>query len=236
MKSIAIMQPYFLSYIGYFQLINEVDEFIVYDNIQFTKRGWIHRNRILENGKDVFISLPLKKDSDFLNVNKRYLADDFDKQRIKLLNKIKNNYRKAPFFEDVFPLVKKVLYYDDNNLFQFILNSIIEICNYLGIKTPIKISSTINIDHSLKGAEKVKAIVKALKADVYINPIGGVDLYNKMDFANDDIDLKFIKTNEFEYCQFDENNFIPFLSIIDVMMFKSKKLIQEESLKQYNTL
>jgi hypothetical protein len=235
MKSIAIMQPYFLPYIGYFQLINSVDEFVVYDNIQFTKKGWIHRNRILENCKDVFISLPIKRDSDFLNVNQRYLADDFDKQRVKLLNKIKNNYRKAPFYEDVYPLVEKVLKHYDSNLFRFILNSIIEICDYLGIKTPILVSSKIDIDHELKAEKKVKAIVKALQADEYINPIGGVNLYDKKDFSKDGIDLKFIQTTDFEYKQFNENNFIPFLSIIDVLMFSGKNLTQE-SLNHYRTI
>lgn len=230
---IAIMQPYFLPYIGYFQLINSVDEFVVYDNIQFTKRSWIHRNRILENGKDVFISLPLKKDSDYLNVNERYLADNFLEYKIKILNKIKNNYRRAPFYSTVYSLIERIFEYENHNLFEFVFNSIIEVCNFLGIKKPIKISSSINIDHSLKGAEKVKAIVKTLKANIYINPIGGVDLYIKNDFSIDGIDLKFIQTKEFQYKQFDDNNFIPFLSIIDVMMFNKKEEVKE-MLNQYN--
>lgn len=136
MKSIAIMQPYFLPYIGYFQLINSVDEFVVYDNIQFTKRCWIHRNRILENGKDVFISLPLKKDSDYLNVNERYLADNFLEYKIKILNKIKNNYRRAPFYSTVHSLIERIFEYENHNLFEFVFNSIIEVCNFLGIKKP----------------------------------------------------------------------------------------------------
>ena len=65
---LAIMQPYFFPYIGYFQLIAAVDQFIVYDNIKYTKKGWINRNRMLQNGKDVMFSLPLKSDSDFLDV------------------------------------------------------------------------------------------------------------------------------------------------------------------------
>ena len=81
MKSVGIMQPYFLPYIGYFQLMNEVDEFVIYDNIQFTKRGWFHRNRILQNNKDVYISLPIQKDSDYLDVRDRFIAKDFEKQR-----------------------------------------------------------------------------------------------------------------------------------------------------------
>ena len=85
---LAIMQPYLFPYIGYFQLIQAADKFVVYDNIQFTKKGWINRNRILVNGKDEFITLPLKKDSDFLNVNERTVAETFKTDRIKLLRKI----------------------------------------------------------------------------------------------------------------------------------------------------
>ena len=94
---LAIMQPYFFPYIGYFQLMNAVDEFIVYDNIEFSKKGWVNRNRILVNGNDVMFTLPLKKDSDFLNIGDRYLADIWSEEKIKLLSKITETYRKAPF-------------------------------------------------------------------------------------------------------------------------------------------
>lgn len=79
MKNIAVMQPYFVPYIGYFQLLKAVDIFVVYDNIQFSKKGWIHRNRVLSNNKDVWISIPLKKDSDFLDINERFLSDGYEK-------------------------------------------------------------------------------------------------------------------------------------------------------------
>ena len=92
---VAIMQPYFFPYIGYFQLIASVDVFVVYDNIKYTKKGWINRNRILQNGKDVMFTLPLKKDSDFLDVRERELSADFD--RVALLNKIRGTYQKAPY-------------------------------------------------------------------------------------------------------------------------------------------
>ena len=75
------MQPYFLPYIGYFQLIKAVDKFIIYDNIQFTKKGWINRNRILVNGKDEYISIPLEKASDYLKINERYLAKNWKNEK-----------------------------------------------------------------------------------------------------------------------------------------------------------
>lgn len=215
------MQPYFFPYIGYFQLINTVDEFVIYDNIKFTKKGWINRNRILVNGTDAVISLPLKKDSDYLHVKDRYLAESWEIDKKKILNKITEAYRKAPFFKEIFELIEKCLMHDDTNLFKFILNSIYEIMNYLDMKTKITLSSTININHQLKSEEKVIAICNYMGANIYINPIGGVNLYNQDRFKSQNLILRFQKAHIFSYIQFN-NNFIPSLSIIDVMMFNSK--------------
>lgn len=221
----AIMQPYFFPYIGYFQLIQSVDKFVIYDNIQYTKKGWINRNRILTMGEPSHISLTLKKDSDYLNVADRFLADIWKEERVKMLNKIKPSYSKAPYFKEVYPIIESCILYEDTNLFNFILNSVKIICEFLDIKTSIEISSTINIDHTLKGKEKVIAICKELNADKYINAIGGVDLYDKEEFKNVGLDLSFIKADSIVYKQYSEN-FIPYLSIIDVMMFNSKEEVK----------
>jgi hypothetical protein len=111
--------------------------------------------------------------------------------------------------------------HDDTNLFKFILNSIYEIMNYLDMKTKITLSSTININHQLKSEEKVIAICNYMGANIYINPIGGVNLYNQDRFKSQNLILRFQKAHIFSYIQFN-NNFIPSLSIIDVMMFNSK--------------
>lgn len=218
MKTVAVMQPYFFPYIGYFQLISAVDLFIVYDNIKYTKKGWINRNRILQNGKEALISLALKSDSDFLDVRDRELAADFKND--KLLNQIREAYRHAPYFKQAFPVVEAVMHYGDRNLFRFLHNSIVIVCEYLRIHSKIAISSAIQIDHSLKNQEKVIALCKSVDAKVYINSIGGMDLYSRDDFLAQDIELKFIKSNPFEFKQMG-NEFIPWLSIIDVMMCNS---------------
>jgi hypothetical protein len=223
---IAIMQPYFFPYIGYFQLINAVDEFVVYDNIKFTKKGWINRNRILVNGKDSYISLPLKKDSDHLDIRDRYLAESWSFDKDKMLNRIIESYRKAPYFNSVYPIIEKGILFEEHNLFGFILNSLNLVGEYLGIQTPLLVSSTIPVDHGLRAEKKVVAICKARKADMYLNPIGGVQLYSKADFKNEGLDLCFLKTINFIYKQSD-NEFVPFLSIIDVMMFNSKEEIMD---------
>jgi hypothetical protein len=149
-----------------------------------------------------------------------------NKEKAKLFNVIKSSYSKAPYFKEVDTLLKECLSYADLNLFNFLLNSIVKVNSYLNITTPIVVSSSIDIDHSLKSQNKVLSICNNQNANTYINSIGGVDLYDKTVFKNNNIDLKFIKSNSIIYEQFN-NQFIPWLSIIDVMMFNSKEKIQE---------
>lgn len=220
---LAIMQPYFFPYIGYFQLIAAVDLFIVYDNIKYTKKGWINRNRMLKNGKDVMFSLPLKSDSDYLDVYERELAANFNCD--KLLNQFKGGYQRAPYFAQTFELVEQIVRYEDGNLFRFLHHSIVKVCEHLGITTEIKISSDIAIDHDLKNQDKVLALCTAVGASTYVNAIGGIELYSKEFFREKGIDFKFIQSKLFEYVQFGDV-FVPWLSIIDVMMFNTLDTIQ----------
>lgn len=229
--TLAIMQPYFFPYIGYWQLINAVDTFIIYDNIQFSKKGWFHRNNILLNGKKTLFSIPLKKDSDSLDVVDRFISDGADKEISKIIRQIEIGYKKAPYFKDVFPLIKEIFQNDEKNLFKYIYNSVIKICNCLEIDTKITLSSTIDIDHSLKSQDKVIALNKALHTTKYINPIGGRELYDFDEFKKENIELQFLESEVPEYRQFGDG-FIPYLSILDVMMFNSKDEIKD-MLKKY---
>lgn len=218
-KTVGIMQPYFLPYLGYFQLMSLVDEFVLYDNIQYTKKGWINRNNYLSNGNAQLFSIPLKKDSDYLHVHQRVLADSFFiTERPKLIRTIKGLYKKAPQFMEVMPLIEAILSFEESNLFKFIYNSILRINQYLSIETSLVVSSDLNIDHSLKSQDKVIAICKALNAQQYINPIGGVALYDPGVFLHNGLKLGFLKMNAFTYDQF-KNTYVPNLSILDVLMF-----------------
>ena len=220
---LAIMQPYFFPYIGYFQLISAVDLFIVYDNIKYTKKGWINRNRMLLNGKDVMFSLPLKSDSDYLDICHRELSADFN--RDKFLNQVKGAYRRAPHFDRTFPLIEVIVRHGSLNLFEFLKHSIVKTCKHLGITTEIRDSSEISIDHCLKNQDKVLALCDAVDASTYVNAIGGMELYSKTAFQEKGIDLRFIQSKPFEYSQFGDA-FLPWLSIIDVMMFNPIETIQ----------
>ncbi|MGR9557827.1 WbqC family protein (plasmid) [Rhizobium leguminosarum] len=230
---LAIMQPYFFPYIGYFQLIHAVDKFVVYDNIKYTKKGWINRNRILRNGEDFTFSLPIKAASDSLDICDRTLSTEFD--RNKLVNQIQGAYRRAPFFSNAFPVIEQAIRFQDSNLYSYIFNSITKICDYLGIKTEFIVSSKMKIDHGLKAETKVLALCEEAGASVYINAIGGVDLYSRETFNARDIDLKFIKSKPLEYPQFGAE-FLPWLSIIDVIMFNSAESIQAKILNEYELI
>ncbi|MEO7992382.1 MAG: WbqC family protein [Chryseolinea sp.] len=222
---IAIMQPYFFPYIGYFQLINAVDEFIVYDNIEYSRKGWVNRNRILVGGADSYITLPLKKDSDYLNIVERSLADIWLTEREKMLNKLRESYRSAPSFKHVFPMLEELLKSEETNLFKFLIKSLEGIKEYLEITTPFVTSSTIKINHDLKAEDKVIELIRNRNADVYINPIGGLELYSKSRFKEDGIELHFLQAKNIKYQQF-SNEFVPFLSFIDVMMFNSQQEVK----------
>ena len=220
---LGIMQPYFCPYIGYWQLLNAVDKYVVYDNIQYSKKGWINRNMILANNGTSHISIPIKKDSDYLDIRDRFVSGNLDKS--KLLNQIRTIYKNAPHFKDAFELMRRILLFEDDNLFSYIYNSIKEICSYLSINTELIVSSTIEIDHSLKGEKKVLSICKKLMADTYYNAIGGIELYDKDLFKKEHINLFFVKTQPVFYKQF-SSDFRQNLSIIDVLMFNSVEEVQ----------
>ena len=221
--TLGIMQPYFLPYIGYWQLLAAVDRFVVYDNIQYAKKGWINRNRFLRNGADAFFTVPLSKGSDFLNVADRSIADDFDPQTI--LNPMAAAYRRAPFFADVFPILETIVTAAPRNLFEYLHRSLVIIAGHLEIQTPIVVSSTVAIDHGIKSERKVLALCKALGATRYINPAGGRDLYSVSTFAEHGIELQFIQSRPILYRQYD-NPFVPSLSIVDVLMFNSRNAVR----------
>lgn len=221
---LGIMQPYFFPYIGYFQLLNSVDKYVIYDNIEYTKKGWINRNRILLNGHDALITLPLEKGSDHLDIKERFISSGFNKK--KMINQISEVYRKSPYYNTVMPIIENIITYTDNNLFNYIYNSVKEICKYLNIKTEIIISSTVEIDHFLKGQDKVIAFCKKLGATDYYNAIGGQSIYTKDDFKKDNINLQFLSSKPIKYKQF-SNEFVPWLSIIDVMMFNTPEEINQ---------
>jgi len=216
--TVAIFQPYFLPYIGYWQLLSMADRFVVYDNIEYTKKGWINRNRFLKDGADAYFTVPIKKASDYLTVAERQVADDFD--RDKLLRTLSASYRRAPHFDEVFPLLERIVRAPFTNLFEYLHHSLAETARFLEIQTPMVVSSTIAIDHALKAEQKVLALCRAMDADRYVNPVGGQALYSPTAFAAAGIRLDFVQPRPIAYPQFGAG-FVANLSILDVLMFNA---------------
>ncbi|MCL2820272.1 MAG: WbqC family protein [Oscillospiraceae bacterium] len=219
---LAIMQPYFFPYIGYWQLINAVDKFVIYDDVAYINRGWINRNNFLINGEKKMFSMELKGASQNKLINEIEIFDNF----VKFQKLLKFNYSKAPYYKSINEIVIGIIKFDTSNLAAFLENSINIICSYLKIKTNIIISSAIEKNNDFKAQNKILHICKLIGASDYYNAIGGMDLYNKSEFYDSGIKLKFIKSNINMYKQFN-NVFIPGLSIIDILMFNSVDSVQE---------
>lgn len=221
---LGIMQPYFFPYIGYWQLINAVDKYVVYDDVNYIKGGWINRNNILLNGSKHLITLPLEDASSFKLINEISITKNAVLKN-KLIKTIKSAYLKAPYFETIMPILESLIL-DNSNIAMLNYNIILVIKNYLNLDTEILLSSQIKKDNNLKAQDKVIHIAHLLGAKEYINAIGGQELYSKEDFKQENIKLSFLKTNEIKYKQF-KNEFVPNLSFIDVLMFNSPQEIKE---------
>lgn len=222
---LAVMQPYFMPYIGYWQLINSVDKFVIFDDVNYINKGWINRNKILVNGEGKYINILLKGASQNKRINEIELFYEENWQN-KLLQTVKNSYKKAPCFEEAFPVIEHAVMIEEKNLAEYLKKIICEITEYLEISTEILISSEIPKNNGLKGQEKICDICERLGANAYINPIGGTELYSKDIFAQKGMELYFIQTEEIMYKQYSDN-FVPWLSIIDVMMFNDKETIKQ---------
>lgn len=225
MKTVAVMQPYLFPYIGYWQLIANVDTFVILDDVNYIKRGYINRNNILVDGEKYMFTVPVKKPSQNVLIKDTKLAFD-EKEKKRILKMLQMSYSKAPEFEKVFKVLQDIIMYDEDDITEYIKNSIKKIADYLGINTEIIKSSDIEKPEELKGQERIIYICKQLGADRYINPCGGVDLYSKERFAEENMELCFLNT-DWDKCKYQQygDSFIQGLSIIDVMMFNKTNQI-----------
>lgn len=218
---IAVMQPYIFPYIGYFQMVHAVDKFVFYDDVNFIKKGWINRNRILVNGNDYTFTVPLQKVS-----QNNLILDSFIHR--ELYPEWKSNflqtlasYKKAPYYNEIYPFIQNLLDMEYNSISELAIRTIVETSKYLGLNTKFRKSSESYQNRGMERQERLIDICKQEKATHYINALGGQDLYKKEDFQKEGIRLSFIQSESIEYKQF-KNEFVPWLSIIDVMMFNSK--------------
>lgn len=214
---VGIMQPYFIPYIGYFHLIKSVDLFVLLDDVQYTKRSWITRNRLLFEDRVEYLTLPLVKDDRLLPIKRRQISREWGKFNDKYLRKIDTSYGNRSNFVSARDLYLEITSFEERNLFEFLFRSIGLTCRYLGIRTQMIRSSELGDFSGYKAAAMIKAMCKAAEATHYVNAIGGVELYDREDFAHNGIVLNFVKSDLIPYDQGGEE-FIPALSIIDLLM------------------
>jgi len=227
------MQPYIFPYLGYFQLINYADKFVILDDVQFINSGWINRNYILHNKEKLLFTIPIQRNGSRSDINKVVVSLTAERKK-KLLKSFYFNYLNAPYFKTVFPMLENLFSGNLTGISKLALSSIENVSNYLGIDTQIIESSEIYNNKELKGQNRIIDICKKEKADEYINPSGGIDLYKYEDFKNEGIELKFIKSREIKYKQYN-NEFVGPLSIIDNLMFNSPEQVRK-SLIEFDLL
>ena len=216
---LALMQPYFLPYIGYWQLMAASSKFLVYDKVEYSSGGWINRNRAFN---DEIFTIPLKKHSNVTEIRHIEISEQWKKERNKTLRKIRDFYKDAKNFYFAYPLIEDIFLHDTKNLNFFLFNSILKIRQYLHINCDICFASDIYISDELKGQERVKVYCQRHNAETYVNAIGGQKLYKKKDFKRIGVDLKFIETESFKYSR-GKNPEIFSLSILDLIMYNHRE-------------
>lgn len=230
---LGIMQPYFVPYLGYWQLLNAVDNYVIFDDVNYINRGWINRNRILVQGMPHFWTLPCLELSQNKKINEIKRSRD-DKQMVRMLRTIEQNYKKAPYFSTIYPMMEHLLLCEELLLSKFLERSIRMICNYLGIETRLLVSSEIPQESGKKGQERILSLCKQLSATEYYNAIGGQSLYSFDRFETENIKLSFVKPELPAYPQLSKE-FAPGLSIVDVLMMNSVEDVRQ-MLKQYHLI
>ncbi len=220
---VAIMQPYLFPYIGYFQLIMSSDIFVIYDDVNYIKKGFINRNSILLDGTPYRFTISVPSASQNKQINELQYSQEVG----KLLKTIESAYIKAPFFKQVFPIIEDVLNYQSRSIAELCKFSYQEIFDYLGLEKKIILSSILDYDRTQSASKKLVDVTKKLNGQVYINSPGGRTLYDKTMFEPFGVKLKFIEPIVKPYIQLNTENFISYLSIIDILMNNDKKTVVE---------
>lgn len=220
------MQPYLFPYLGYFQLVAVVDKFVFYDDVNFIKQGWINRNAILVAGRRHLFTVPLREASSFARISDTRINESFYPGGCRrLLKTLAQSYARAPCYEAVYEMIEGVLNRSERSIGRLAAASVLAVASYLDLRTAFVKSSATYGNAELKGSERVLDICRRERADSYYNAIGGKELYSRDEFARHGVDLKFIETKNVRYRQFGEE-FVPWLSIIDVLMFNPKEVVQ----------
>lgn len=230
--TLAVMQPYFFPAVHYFQLPAQSDIFIFYDDVQFSKGGWTNRNRILQNGKETFFTVPIShKEGALKPINATGLSD-FPRWQRKFRNTVQMSYAKAPHFKAVSALIDEVLTGDHTVLSTLCITSVKAVSNYLGLSCRFETASDYAPDSAGIGRQaRLFQLCRQAGATKYINSSGGRALYDPADFAAEGIALRFVDPQPFAYPQASET-FVPYLSVIDTLMHVAPSEIVSRIVRQ----
>lgn len=223
--TLAIMQPYFLPYLGYFQLMAKADTFVLYDDVSFINKGWINRNRININGTAHMLTVPLQHASQNKLICEISLSED-PVWRGKALKSIQQAYAKAPQYTRVYPLLENIINNPSQNLAEFLRNSLVLLRDHLKLQTRLIESSRHYGNQALKAQTRIIDICRREKASLYINAVGGQDLYCRADFEEMGLRLAFLQPSLSPY-QTGNVAFIPGLSIVDVLMHNDEQTVND---------
>lgn len=218
-RRLAVMQPYLLPYVGYFQLMAAVDCFVLFDDVHYIQRGWVNRNRILLNGRAHRFTLPLRGASQNRRIHEIERMDD-PGWAPRLLRTLHQAYARAPHFSAVMPLLERVLGDPSVLLADYLRNGLEAVHEHLGLSCELVPSSRVYGNAALKGQERILDICRQEGAAFYINPINGTVLYDSDAFADKGVTLRFLRPRLTHYPQWGEAH-LPWLSIVDVLMFNS---------------
>ncbi len=213
---VAVMQPYFLPYLGYFQLMAKADVFVIYDDVSYINRGWINRNRININGAAHMLTIPLHGASQNRLICDIALAHD-PSWRPKMLKSVQHAYARAPQFGRVFPLLEAIINFPAENLAAFLRHGLMLLRDHLRLGTELVDSSSRYGNRTLRSQERIIDICRREGASVYINACGGVDLYEHAAFEAAGLKLAFLNPVLEPYGTAGVP-YIPALSILDVLM------------------
>lgn len=218
------MQPYFYPYIGYWRLLALVDKFVILDDVNYINRGWVNRNRVLVNGGVSYITVPLKNASQNRRISDIELVSDFN-WRSKILKTLELNYRKSSAFDEVFPVLERLIKFNSPSLVEYLVCQIEGVSKFIGLNVQFVRSSMLYQNQYLRGQDRIINICERESADVYINLPGGRALYDEKSFLARGIDLRFISDNQLAYKQ-RSTEFVPFMSIIDLLMEVGSKGVE----------
>lgn len=228
-RIIAIHQPNFLPWLGFFYKILKSDVFVFLDNVQFSKNSYTNRVKIKTPVGEQWLTVPIFQN--FGQIIKEVKINNSINWREKHLKTLEMNYKKSGFFSEVISIIEKI-YYSNHWVFLSELNIdlIFAICDYLGIKNNFCLASELNITG--KSTELLISIVKNLRGNVYLSGSGGINYQDEMMFEKNSISLIYSDFNHPKYTQLWSAEFIKGLSIIDLLFNYGKKSIN--ILRGYN--